>query len=134
MRLSILILVLLALLVVSATLAHAAPPLEPSTPTGIWKTIRAYQVAYTFDDPPLVRHYGAWFSGSNGTNPHYLGPGRDQATCNSGSGCISTWSWWGANRAVLLLPKCWLFKDFCLSGQIPERWNPSNYKATMWIN
>lgn len=134
MKRVILVLTLLFVLMVSANSATAAPPTAPPTPKGFWSTIRAYQVAWAYNDPPLVSHYGAWFSGSNGTSPHYLGPGGDSATCGSGSGCISTWSWWGTNRAVLLLPKCWLYQTMCLFNQYPDRWSGNNYQATMYIN
>lgn len=126
---------LMCVLLVFAPYVQASTSSAPPQPNGFWSTIRAYQVAWAFNDPPLVPHYGAWFSGSNGYNQHYFGPGGDNATClYSGSGCISTWNWWGPDYAVLLLPKCWLFAYFCVSGQIPERWNAFYYQATMWIN
>jgi hypothetical protein len=134
-RMVFLLVFLVSALLVFAPYVQASASPTPPQPNGFWSTIRAYQVAWAFNDPPLVPHYGAWFSGSNGYNQHYFGPGGDNATClYSGSGCISTWNWWGPNYAVLLLPKCWLFSYFCVSGQIPERWNAFYYQATMWIN
>jgi hypothetical protein len=129
---SLLILLMCALLVFAPYAQVWAAPTPPQ-PDGFWSTTRAYQVAWAFNDPFWVPHYGAWFSGSNGYNQHYLGPGGDAATCNSGSGCISSWNWWGSYYAVLLLPKCWLYSS-CIGGQIPDRWNPNYYQATMWID
>lgn len=114
--------------------AKAAEPSGPVAPLGWWTTTRAYKVDHVFDDPPFVPHYGALFNGTHGYNQHYLGPGGDAATCNSGSGCISAWNWWGTEGDVLLLPKCWLFSTLCVSGQIPDHWNAQNYQATMFFD
>lgn len=95
-------------------------------PEGWWATVTAYQVAFTHFDPPWEPHYGAWFSSSalSCTNPHYLGPGGDAATCDYG--CISTWNWWGSPPVVLLTPKSWLNWPWTTSG---PRWTGSNYQA-----
>lgn len=79
----------------------------------------------------LEPHYGAFFSGANGYNQHYLGTGGDSATCNSSAGCIGNWNWWGDDLNVLLVPKGgWLLTD----PPWGEKWQGSNYQATMWID
>lgn len=123
-------LTLMALMINESTGAGAIalePP--PPQPTGVWATIRAYdlRVAYWTGIEP---HYGAFFSGSYGRDQHYLGPGGDPATCGSSSGCISAWNWWGTWYSVLLVPKGgWLWTELP-SG---PKWQPSNYQATLWI-
>lgn len=111
---------------------------SPPEPLGYWVTHTAYKVAKTFQDPPLFWHFGAWFSGMNCYNQHYLGPGGDSATCtypNCGDHCcISTWDWWGDYHAVLLLPHCWLYSTACITGKISARWEPNNYQATCYMN
>ena len=107
--------------------SHAYPP-EPD----LWVTTTAYTVQWAFNDPPWEPHYGAFFNGSSCHNQHYLGPGGDEATCSQG--CIQNWNWWGGDRNVLLLPKCWLYAWLCILNPISERWQGSSYQASCWIN
>ena len=87
------------------------------------------------DDPPGIPHYAAKFGGSSCYSPHYLGPGGDDATCGSGSGCISQWNWVGDSHNWLLVPKCWLHSDpTCLLIRVTERWTRDNYRATCYIS
>lgn len=102
-----------------------------SSPPRWWAKIRADRVDLAFWIG-LEPRYGAFFSGSNCHNQHYLGPGGDQATCQNG--CIWNWNWWGNQRNVLLCPKCWLYSILRILGPIPERWQGSNYQATCWFN
>ena len=70
-------------------------------------------------------HYGAFFSPSGpGSNAKFTGACN---ACQSSGGCPSSWSWWGTNRNVLLVPKGnWLWGPLPSCGQ----WNYSNYRAT----
>jgi len=121
------------LLMVIALLIMASPQFiaaSPPQPTGFWASLRAYdlRVAYWTGVEP---HYGAFFQGAYGRDQHYLGPGGDNATCGSSSGCISFWNWWGTYYSVLLVPKGgWLWTE----PPGGPKWQPSNYyQATMWI-
>lgn len=122
--LQICIVVSIALLIlfmgVTSPVITEAAPLK-----GFWTTTTANSVGYAYwDNGP---HYGAFFSGQNGYNQHFLGPGGDGAT-NCCSGGITNWNWWGSSLNVLLLPKSWLF------GFHSGSWTPENYQATLYFN
>jgi hypothetical protein len=117
------------LLFVQLAIAQAAPVISSPQPTGWWATTRAvsFGVAFWIGIEP---HYGAFFPGMNGRNPHFLGSGGDAATCGSSGGCIAGWNWWGNYYHVLLIPKGgWLLQ------QVPggDRWQATSYQADMWI-
>ena len=104
----------------------ALPATTEAAPlSGFWSTTTANSVGYAFwDGGP---HYGAFFSGQNGYNQHFLGPGGDGATsCCSGG--ITNWNWWGSSLNVLLVPKTWYFGLYSGAG------TASNYQATLYFN
>lgn len=99
----------------------------PTAPEGTWLTTTAYQTGVAFStNGGLNPHYGAFFIGGWGQNQHYLGTGGDADTCNSGSGCINVWNWWGPSLSVLLIPKFWWVADW-------RHKLASNYQAQMYI-
>lgn len=89
------------------------------------QNVIAYRVNVAFVD--TRPHYGAFFTGSDGRNQHYLGPGGDAATCSSGSGCISTWHWWGPATSTLLVDFSWYWSH-------SDHRNKNNYQANMLFN
>lgn len=120
---SLLLGVLLTIHLFGNTTISKAAPLK-----GFWSTHTAYDHKVAFrTDGGTNPHFGAFFSGQNGYNQHYLGPGGDGATSGYDGG-ISNWNWWGNGLYVLLTPKTWvLFNP--IEGQ-----NPSNYQATLYMN
>lgn len=110
-------LVLLTVLI-GSTFASAKPVHAGST----YRT--AYQIAiFTWDPLP---HYGAYFSGTNGTNPGYLGVSNP---CQSSSGCMNNWDWNG-NRSMMAIPKGnWLWECDIQTPYCRERWQPYKYYA-----
>lgn len=115
--------VIVTILFLTLLVGFALPAKTEAAPlNGLWITTTAnsVQIAYWSSGLP---HYGAFFSGQNGYNQHFLGPGGDGATsCCSGG--IANWNWWSSSRNVLLLPKTWIF---FYSGSN----TPSNYRATL---
>lgn len=109
-----------------ALLVSVIASVVPPQPQGVYRSTLAYDVkiAYWTGIEP---HYGAFFTGGWGTNQHYLGPGGDSATCSSGSGCISSWSWWGPSLSTLLVDKTWYFSD-------SDHRDESNYQADLYYD
>lgn len=105
-----------------SALAHPGEEIQ-----GYWLTTTSYRTGVAFWEPWWRPHYGAFFIGRTGRNQHYLGPGGDAATCGTGSGCISTWHWWGPALSTLLLDGTWYLSH-------ADRRNPANYEAQMFID
>lgn len=116
---------LLGLLLFTNQVASA----QTKAPEGIWSTVIAYKTDWAYNEPtfPYLPHFGAFFIGGWGKNQHYLGPGGDTATCDSGSGCISVWNWWGPSYSTLLIPKWWWGSAW------QHRFSPY-YQATVYTN
>lgn len=118
--------VIVTILFLTLLVGFALPAKTEAAPlNGFWATTTANSVGYAFwSGGP---HYGAFFSGQNGYNQHFLGPGGDAVTgCCSGG--IANWNWWGSSLNVLLLPKTWL------AGGYSGSWTASNYQATLYFN
>lgn len=97
-----------------------------ASPQGLYRTKIAYKTDvafYTWGNP----HYGAFFTGSNGRNQHYLGSGGDGATCGSNHGCIGTWNWHGNAVSTLIIPKSWYTTGFNAQNHL-------NYRADLWFD
>lgn len=122
----------LVIMLMTTTLSQAVAEgrVDPPLPDW-WMTTTANKVDVAFWTG-VEPHYGAFFSGSNGYNQHYLGPGGDAETCSSSAGCISSWTWYPDNvRNILLLPKAGRLLTEPPWG---PKWQASNYQATMWID
>lgn len=75
-----------------------------------------------------------WKNGSYGSNQHFVGPGRDGATCGSNHGCISSWTYLVDARKQLCAirhpEELSLDEHICLeSKQLPCR-----YKMVMTLH
>lgn len=95
---------------------------------GYW--IRAYDVGLAYHDSWWVPHYGAFFSGSFGSNQYFTG------VTGQPSG-YSSWNWWSNNQDVLLLEKRWLNREECIYDDSPrqvkcrDRWDGNSHHAYM---
>lgn len=91
----------------------------------------AYAVNQIFLDPSGIWHYGARFSGSNGSRQYFTGRSGQPSNYSS-----YTWHPSQGSRSILLLEKRWLFIVVCADmfgtpSICNDRWNGSNHHALM---
>ena len=88
---------------------------------GYW--ITAYSVQFAGWGGGLP-HYGAYFSGSNGSSQYFTGSSGAPAA-------YSSWDWTGSTNSILLLEKSWLFEIACGWSSCDDRWTGNNHHAYM---
>jgi hypothetical protein len=113
--------------IIAILLLVALLPKEEEVHAGFWTT--ASSVQFTHYWPWYEPHYGAYFSGSNGSSQYFTGSSGQP----SGYG---SWDWWGTRSHVLLLSKSWLFAQACLTWDnnvttCGDRWTGSSHHALM---
>lgn len=114
---------------VALALALSGVSLSPTkvANAGYWTT--AYAVNFTHWDPWYEPHFGARFSGCQGSQQYFTG--------SSGQpGGYSSYNWWGTCYYVLLLNKSWLYEPVCGTppnqlSSCPDRWYGPNHHAYM---